>query len=353
MKETLPKGAKVNKWTDEELKILEDLHSKRIPVAEIAKQMNRPKLSVSRKINWYIAEKYNGTINDPDIARRVKEGYERGDIYQKIGDDIGITRQSVRRILKKMGLTKRKKTLLNTGKYTPEEHVKLVKKHYLDQDLSIIATSKATGFEYQYVDSIIRSYNLRKKPCDWTEEQFQLFFQMLEAGNSLFDMCCRLNKTDRGLEFCAKYFNIYDKYPVLHFGLPKKQKYEIMFLMSKINSINRYDGKHFEKQNLTLQNIYDLWKKQDGKCFYTGKPMEIRSNCRNSVSVERLDSDKPHSLENIVLCTCEANCMKQDLDIYDFLDVATAIHSRKQVILDELKARANPPPSDPPPVPES
>jgi len=59
-----------------------------------------------------------------------------------------------------------------------------------------------------------------------------------------------------------------------------------------------------------IKDLESLWEKQDGVCYWTGMKMDkvhgFRKNPK-AVSADRIDGDKPYTLDNIVLCCFWAN----------------------------------------------
>ena len=73
---------------------------------------------------------------------------------------------------------------------------------------------------------------------------------------------------------------------------------------------------------ITKQDVIDLWKKQKGLCSVTGLPMEkvkakqtTRAGYKNlyRASVDRIDSQKGYTLDNIRMVCSHVNIMKMDL----------------------------------------
>jgi hypothetical protein len=70
--------------------------------------------------------------------------------------------------------------------------------------------------------------------------------------------------------------------------------------------------------------IIELWKKQEGLCFYTKQKMELYSyrkfynqtkKNKYVVSLDRFDSSKGYYKDNVVLCCWCVNNIKQDLTL--------------------------------------
>jgi hypothetical protein len=82
---------------------------------------------------------------------------------------------------------------------------------------------------------------------------------------------------------------------------------------------------------ITLEDLETIFEKQKGKCFYTGKDMSLKINDLNCVSIDRIDSSKDYTLDNIVLCRWVINNMKMQLSVKELLGLCQEIvnHSIK------------------------
>jgi len=62
--------------------------------------------------------------------------------------------------------------------------------------------------------------------------------------------------------------------------------------------------------SITLEDIYDQYKEQNGKCFYSNVVMSCKVLSDWMCSLERIDNSKGYIKENIVLCCWEFNSGK-------------------------------------------
>ena len=80
-------------------------------------------------------------------------------------------------------------------------------------------------------------------------------------------------------------------------------------LSGRKRNTNQSTKRH--KITITIYDLKELWKIQNGKCFWMGVDMSLEdlfvSNSPFAVSVERLNSDKGYHKDNIVLTTRFAN----------------------------------------------
>ena len=66
---------------------------------------------------------------------------------------------------------------------------------------------------------------------------------------------------------------------------------------------------------LSLQDLRDIYQKQQGKCYYTGTPMTLRFNGHLNrdpllISIDRLDSTQGYTHTNTVFCCWGINALK-------------------------------------------
>lgn len=79
--------------------------------------------------------------------------------------------------------------------------------------------------------------------------------------------------------------------------------------------------------DLTEEFVKGLWYKQEGKCYYSGIPMTIEEVGRHSVSLDRQDSSKGYTKDNVVLCSHAVNTMKSDLSIDEFKHIINNLYA--------------------------
>lgn len=79
------------------------------------------------------------------------------------------------------------------------------------------------------------------------------------------------------------------------------------------------------KFDLTPEFLMDLWNVQDGKCFYSGLEMTYDRNDLYTVSVDRVDSNKGYTQDNVVLCCWSVNSMKNSYSTDEFLFLCNSV----------------------------
>lgn len=78
---------------------------------------------------------------------------------------------------------------------------------------------------------------------------------------------------------------------------------------------------------LTIQELINLYNNQNGKCFYTGRQLELAlsKDNKNALSIDRMNSSKGYTIDNVVLCCSIVNVMKMDSSLEDFRNICQEI----------------------------
>jgi len=79
--------------------------------------------------------------------------------------------------------------------------------------------------------------------------------------------------------------------------------------------------------NITDADLMEIYNKQEGKCHYSGVLMEKIPKVDNyyNLSIDRVDSKKGYTKENIVLCCDSINTMKNAMPHNVFIDICEKI----------------------------
>lgn len=91
---------------------------------------------------------------------------------------------------------------------------------------------------------------------------------------------------------------------------------------------------------LTYKQLIGIFNSQNGKCFYSGIPMVLKSNPGktdyNVLSIDRKDSTKGYTVDNILMCLNCLNMMKSNHDINIIKEVCEAVYLKNKGISDAI-----------------
>lgn len=91
-------------------------------------------------------------------------------------------------------------------------------------------------------------------------------------------------------------------------------------LSTLVNAARRRAINNGWEFNLELEDLVTLWEDQQGKCWYTGTELKIDGTRQpEALSIDRTDSARGYTLDNVVLCCRRVNEMKREMTIDDLL----------------------------------
>ena len=91
-------------------------------------------------------------------------------------------------------------------------------------------------------------------------------------------------------------------------------------------------GERTLKVDLNNNQLYDLLVKQNFKCNYTGLKLNVLNIFKkdSNASIDRIDSDKDYTLDNIQWVYKPVNIMKNGFSSEDFIDICNLISNFKR-----------------------
>lgn len=97
---------------------------------------------------------------------------------------------------------------------------------------------------------------------------------------------------------------------------------------------NRVSGRPVKEVSITAQDLVDMYAEQDGKCYWSGLPLNPEFNKIKhhpfAISPERLDNSLPYSKENVRLCRRMFNLGRMAFPEKDFEEVMKILREEYQ-----------------------
>lgn len=99
-------------------------------------------------------------------------------------------------------------------------------------------------------------------------------------------------------------------------------------------------SKYFERSNrskrkgtITLEQVCEMWNSQNRKCALSGVSIGFRDcgKTGNSCSIDRIDSNKEYTIDNIQLVHKDVNRMKSDFDQEYFINLCKLIVQKNDI----------------------
>ena len=109
----------------------------------------------------------------------------------------------------------------------------------------------------------------------------------------------------------------------------KKYRQDTKSLPRACKRVYGYLSRRVREKNLELDfeasYLEELYRIQKGLCAYTKEKLEIASGRHNTLSVDRIDSSKGYTKDNVCLTTWRVNNCKQDLSLFDFVELCKKV----------------------------
>ena len=191
-------------------------------MAEISKALNRSVVAVAIRASRIIPEKNLTSSLEPKIIATVIEGYHKNETYAKIGEKTGIDQRTLRLILSRAGLPKRRK--FDVAPVFSKELVAQVTDLFINKQKKQGHIAKELNVPYSTVSTIVSSRYLKQRPAAWSEDECRLLREKLSLGEDLLSICLSLNKTDFQVITCAKFLDIFESSPTIQQRLPIEKR---------------------------------------------------------------------------------------------------------------------------------
>lgn len=83
--------------------------------------------------------------------------------------------------------------------------------------------------------------------------------------------------------------------------------------------------------NITEEELLEIYNKQNGKCFYSGREMEWGTNKgikTYGISIDKVIPSKGYIKSNVVLCTTKMNTVKNNLSLSDIKEFMPPLYEK-------------------------
>lgn len=167
-----------------------------------------------------------------------------------------------------------------------------------------------------------------KKIIKLTDEEILKDMTMTEDKQMIF---CSYSR--KRCSLCGEFFMSNNKNSLYcRICEPKvKAEYDKEYLDIAITLNNRTRISALHRGLDKLINVHDIYKKiieQRGKCYYTGLDLKDYSiGEKDCPSIDRIDSSKGYTIDNIIICKGWANIMKMETDLDIFKERISIIYN--------------------------
>lgn len=198
--------------------------------------------------------------------------------------------------------------LLNTSKTTLNKFYKYIIENPLEITNDVYI-KEMCSVKRKIVSNVIIEENVQYRVCTIcnNKKNVNLFYK---ANKNKCKSCC--------IEYQNSWLGKQEK---LSLNINPKS-----FFTKKLK-LNKYTSKSRGIENKLSENdLYEIYKKQKGNCFYSNLPFE-EDNKHRVISIDRIDSSKGYTKDNVVLCLNIINKMKNNLTTNEFKEYIKLINN--------------------------
>jgi hypothetical protein len=109
-------------------------------------------------------------------------------------------------------------------------------------------------------------------------------------------------------------------------SVKNKKRYTNLTLDEKFDQlVKTADKRKNKKCFITVEHLNEVWQRQEGLCAYTKLPLTSEGHQLNTVSLDRVDSSKDYTVDNIQLVCVPINRMKLDYTEDQFIELCRLV----------------------------
>lgn len=176
----------------------------------------------------------------------------------------------------------------------------------------------------------------RKWSDRWTGEECKRMIDLFEAGKTIVEVAALMERGVEGVIDRCKKLKVYKSYPGIRqfeqakmnvlLGNPKRRYSYMLRLIRDRAKLKGYE------YNLTMENLEQMYTHQNGRCYYSGIPMTFATHDESLASVDRVDSNRGYTVDNVVLTASIVNLMKRDLSVERFTELCGIVHGHQSIL---------------------
>jgi predicted DNA-binding protein YlxM (UPF0122 family) len=321
------------RWTPEQDTTLQELVRNKISVREIAEHFGKKRAAINARmgrLDIRLSEERPKQWT-PDEDALLTKLFNEGRSRKEMAEILRIRHAQLSNRLARLNLrTKQNPSLLS--RYSEEQIQKVIDMYVGGvRTKEIVEQSSVPEATVYY---IINSRNIpkRRQPMRkdaWTDEEKTQMVALLNAGKSINEIAIELDRGISGVVSACRKLGLRGQYQALKDERNEEKRHMIENLDGRLRYILGVTERRAVKLDmdfeLTFDNLKTLYEKQKGRCYYSGIPLSVITHDPYLMSVDRVDSLKGYTEDNVVFAAWHVNFMKQDLNETQFLDLCRKI----------------------------
>lgn len=314
-------------WTQEDDTLLMDMLGKganRLEIATVLKRRPRNIYERSRIIrNGKVSSRdFDVKIFSEEFLAKLKKLYYEGVSIKQMAKELDVVPHTVTNLITGHIKEKRSRKIVDKRCHSPEL-IEQIRHHRMDRKMMVKEIAVLINVKAALVADICNRHGFRKS-AKWDGDQWKLLVKMLDDGVSFDEISRHFGRGKKAIVHKLIKANLYDKYSEVKTWYNNERN---STTLNQIIKIKLWASKYRSEQshnkfdyNLTEEFVVELYHRQAGKCYYSGKPLGFTKGDRDNLSIDRIDSSKGYTKENVVLCASCVNVMKNALTTKELIE---------------------------------
>lgn len=311
----------IYQWTTEQTNLLVKLVNSGKYLKEISNELSLNKTIVYAKIkSLKINYKRERHYWDQTEIKKLTQMRESGLLYSEISKILNLSKEDIFRKCKELKIKN------NTNIWTEEKTQRVLS--LIKDNVSIANIGTIMKKNKKFIRKILEENDSLPEFSEKLKTQ-----SLLKESNlkKCFDCLGIFPNTEeyfydgRKCKHCTKQKSQIQR-------IKNKNKYGLDFILTrKFKETKARCLKNNIEFDLTLDFLLEKYSKQNGKCFFSGMTLFLSTCSVYSLSIDRLNSKKGYTKDNINLICAVVNFMKTDIDHIEFIDFCKkiAFHNNK------------------------
>lgn len=156
-------------------------------------------------------------------------------------------------------------------------------------------------------------------------------------------MKCRTCKVEKNLDFFQKGIRNYNTWNTQCYNCKNikrasnRQEWSknapIEEILDELLKAAKRRGKQKDKYkcSITLDDLKEIYTKQSGKCYISGRQLQTNIGSPDRISLDRIDSNIGYTKDNIGLTCIQVNIMKSDMSLEVFANYIKNIYEYNSI----------------------
>lgn len=191
---------------------------------------------------------------------------------------------------------------------------------------------RTLGVKHGYVKHLCHHAGIGIGVEVWQPDNDTLLIELIKRGKTRKEVAMTLQQPMPTIRSELARIFPGEKPEYIHEFLTRGKDCRAAMMKDKVRAARSRSERKGMAFELSVEEVTRQLDRQEGRCWYTGDVIEFRSYSGRCFSLDRLDSSIGYTTANTVICTWNANRMKQDMSIKEYVETCAKVAQRAAMI---------------------